>query len=206
MRIYCDLDEVITDFVGGACVRASVGKSNLLNCWKRGVWGIEEPMRLAHKVQHPDQPERFKKPSDFWNMCADAEFWADLQTHPWADRLLNYLKNLDPEFKILTSPTRSIGCWTGKVTWFKRYFGETFDNFLITPHKHLLASREAILIDDRESNITNWERDGGLGILFPAHHNRLHAIAESGTLYVLEYVQQQLKTKAFIINQGDNLL
>lgn len=199
MRIYCDLDEVITDFVGGACVRASVGKSHLLNCWTKGVWGIEEPMRLAYKIQHPDQTERFRKPSDFWNMCADAEFWVDLQTHTWADRLLSYLKNLDPEFKILTSPTRSIGCWTGKVTWFKRYFGETFDNFIITPHKHLLASRDAILIDDREETIERWNRDGGKGILFPAHHNSLHALAESGMQ--LEHVFIQMKIKTFQIQQ-----
>jgi 5'(3')-deoxyribonucleotidase len=78
----------------------------------------------------------------------------------------------------------------GKLTWLQRFTGErNFRDYIFTTHKHLLACECAILVDDRESNILEFEGAGGGVVLFPQPWNSA-TLAPDVT--EVDYVVQQI--------------
>ena len=124
----------------------------------------------------------------FWQRIGDAgsRFWSDLEPYPWFDELLGVV---DPwPWYILTSPSRFGSSADGKMQWLRRYLGEDFRRFLISPQKQLLARPGAILIDDLDPNIERFSSAGGTGLLFPRKWNANHAFE----LDPMPYVRQRL--------------
>lgn len=172
MRILLDMDEVLCDFVGGALRVHGWTRKQLEQVWPVGTWSIIEPMGLTHDA--------------FWKRidAGGARFWRGLDPLPWAHDLIDWVTNTTDDWHIVTTPGHSVDCYVGKVRWLKWFFGERFDRFAITPHKHIFAAPHAILIDDKEETVRHFRRAGGRARLFPSRHNSLFEFANDPVGYL----------------------
>lgn len=168
LTILLDMDEVLVDFVSGACQAHGITKDQLHAVQEPGVWNSALPLGriIGSEVS----------PSDFWKPIHDQgeRFWDELGPLPWIDKIIEMVSKITDEWHIASAPARHEGCYSGKVKWLKRKFGPTFDQFCLTPHKHLFAKEGVLLIDDREENITKFIAAGGQGLIFPTIGNSLH--------------------------------
>ena len=141
--IYCDMDEVLVDFIAGA--NKVVG----------------EPFVTA------DKDERWQK------INQEKGFWANLNWKSGGKRLYQFKIKYDPYILYAASgrdPTSRLGKmkWLKKNTDFKR--GRILivkrsqkKNYAKT------GDKPNILIDDYIKNINEWERSGGIGV----HHTNV---------------------------------
>ena len=102
----------------------------------------------------------------FWEAIetAGVGFWRGMKWMPGGEELYNRVAKYD--HALLSSPSRSETSKIGKRLWRR---DKTPNTKLILSRSHLkknYASPLSILIDDRESNIKQWEDAGGIGILY----------------------------------------
>jgi hypothetical protein len=97
----------------------------------------------------------------------DHQWWATMPAYPGMKAFYQSLKSFG-NTSILTAPTLSPASFGGKSQWVL----DTFDKFALkelcvvpAPYKMFLAQSNHILIDDRQKNIDEWVRAGGIGIL-----------------------------------------
>ena len=139
-EIYCDLDEVLVDFMRGA--DAAVGGSFVKT----------------------DKDERWKRVNQ------TKGFWANLGWKPNAKRLHDFIMRYNPHVLSAYTgrdPTSKVGKmkWLKKNTGFKR----AKIHLVLRSQKKDYATTDDkpnILIDDYDKNIREWEAKGGIGI----HH------------------------------------
>ena len=157
-HVYVDLDGVLADFFGGVC--------DLMG-------------------ETPEPPDHYDglaaafglTNNDFWAMVdrAGSRFWSELRPYEWNEELLGICQNIAPDgVYIATSPSWHGSSAAGKIEWMTEHFaapGKHFRDFMIGPHKHLLAHPQAILIDDSTEKLEAWTKAGGIGILWPQPWN-----------------------------------
>jgi hypothetical protein len=102
-----------------------------------------------------------------WNIIRDEtkHFWRDLDWTPDGKELWNFVKKYYPT--ILSSPAPAFAdpdCARDKVNWVKKHLGK-YVEVIIVRNKEKYVEKNAILIDDREKNISKWQENGGIGIL-----------------------------------------
>jgi hypothetical protein len=139
-EIYCDLDEVLVDFIGSADV--AVGGS----------------------FAKTDKEIRWNKVNQ------TKGFWANLGWKPNAKRLHDFIIRYNPHvLSAFTGrdPTSKVGKmkWLKKNTEFKR---ANIHLVLRSQKKSYAKTKEEkpnVLIDDYAKNIKEWEAAGGIGIL-----------------------------------------
>lgn len=160
--ILLDMDGVLADFPAGVAPLFGLTPEELEAVWKPGEWNLCPTLGVSM--------------NDFWKRITEAgeRFWLDLLPMPWATKLVSLIEQHCAEWHIISAPSRCPSSHSGKVKWLKREFGERFDSFALTPHKHLFARPNTILIDDRQTNCDNFEAAGGTSILFPSLGNCLH--------------------------------
>jgi 5'(3')-deoxyribonucleotidase len=129
---------------------------------------------------------------EFWRPihALGEKFWIDLEPLPWAKALIELVEQYSKDWHVVSSPSQLVESYTGKVKWLKWFFGQSFDRFALTPHKHVFACHNVILIDDREQNIHDFTGSGGYGIVFPTLHNNRWPFADDS----LHYVKDRLET------------
>ena len=155
LKIFLDIDGVLTDFVGQA-----VRKLNLnvdpTNC----SWDF-----FASEMT----------PSEFWEKISllGPGFWSLMPEYEWIDELVELVASHDPEFTLLTSPASCPKSWYGKRKWIQSKFGESFNRQIMTHDKHFCAAPGRLLIDDNEINCKRFADWGGQAILFPQSWNSL---------------------------------
>ena len=180
-----DMDEVLTDFVGGVCRLWGVTKPALEATWPVGTWGMVAPLQALTSFSQEKTPAGQER--DFWLRIEGCPgFWEGLETLPWADEVVDLVAGLvGDNWRVVTAPSRDVDCYTQKVRWLKRKFGWRFDRFHVTPHKHDLAKPGVVLVDDRESNVASFTGGTGAeGVLFPTYHNALHALRADPLAFV----------------------
>jgi sulfur relay (sulfurtransferase) DsrC/TusE family protein len=148
--LYLDMDGVVADF----------------NNWSMSVLGVKES-------KHSWPEEEWEKLRHYPRM------YRDLEKTPEADGLVNFCRSLskDKNFNLLFLtgvPKANDIHWAfyDKVIWaYNRYpdIPVHFGPYSKDKQKHCLVGD--ILIDDRQSNITEWIAAGGIGIL---HQGNLH--------------------------------
>lgn len=177
MPILVDMDEVLTDFTGAACAVHGTTREQLEENRLPGVWDIDESMYLTAE--------------EFWEPINKLEdhFWQGLNELPWCDEVLEWVRSLETDWAIVTSPSWSPCSAYGKIRWLQRKFGEEFRDYVITPRKELLATSSTILVDDRPKNIQDFSKAGGRGILFPTMGNVLHKHADNPVSYLKGILQ-----------------
>jgi len=142
-EIYCDMDQVLVDFIGGA------------------EEVIDMPFAQADKN---DRWEAIKNTKDFW---------ANLDWMPGAKRLYSFIAKYDPHILSAASgrdvnvrPGKLK--WLSKNTKIKR----SNINIVKREDKQKFAMTDEkpnVLIDDYLKNITQWEAKGGIGV----HHTEV---------------------------------
>lgn len=141
--ILLDMDGVLCNFVQASLdVHERTEKHDDIKTWGYySDWGMSD--------------------ADFWNKCSGVAFWATLTEYPWAGQLVATADSL-AEHYFLTAPssTRRAECIVGKEQWL---LGQCY-RMIPTEHKHLLAAPGRVLVDDSEKNITNWIKNGGIGV------------------------------------------
>lgn len=192
-----DMDEVLCDFVGGACQLFGTTKEELHKIQVPGIWDIVAPLSLCRGCLHPKMITTHR----FWGSITEQgeDFWVNLEPLPWANTLVTFIGDLiysgllaHENWHVITAPSKCPTSYSGKVKWLKNFFGKEFDRFCITPHKEIFAKSSAILIDDREENIVKFEKSGGIGVLFPSRGNRLYEFHDNPIPYVITKLSQIL--------------
>ena len=171
MHILLDLDGVVADF-NSAALRAH-GAEHLIGNQPEGVWEITDVLGISK--------------SNFWWPIDTAEFWENLQPYPWARELVDCVKSFG-EFTVATSPGRSPEGHAGKVRWMRRFFGNSFKDYMIGKQKWLMAAPGNVLIDDSDDNVNKFAEHNGTAILFPQRWNSLSHVKTDK----VDYIRQAL--------------
>jgi 5'(3')-deoxyribonucleotidase len=169
------MDEVLADFIGAACKVHGVNKQHLQDHRTKGVWSVVEP--IGELLKQPTFSH-----AEFWaNIRKHGQgFWTNVEPLPWAFEVLDLAQHYaKDDWYILSSPDKHHLCYSGKVKWLVDVLDVDPHRLIPFPHKHLLAKRGTLLIDDREVNLSKFASAGGDPMLFPTIGNRLHAHAEN---------------------------
>lgn len=152
-KIYSDMDGVITDFN---------------NRYKK------------YAGMMPSEYEKKFGKDKFWEL-ADAEgvaFWVGM---PWMEdgkNYWNYIKDYDVE--LLSSPSRSETSRLGKRLWVRNNLPGIKLTLAQAYNKKNYAEPNYILIDDRKSNIEQWIKAGGIGILHTSAEDTINQLKALG--------------------------
>jgi hypothetical protein len=182
-RLLLDMDDVLFDFVGGACE----------------VWGITDPA-LVQRVRSrrdwnlaPVFSEVLGTPlmtndQIFERINGKASFWQYLEPLPWLYDLVQLADEVADEWGIVTAPQHCETCYVGKLRSLRQHLGAKFNKYHPTADKHWLASPGVLLIDDREEGIDKFVAHNGDGLLFPMPHNRLRHFSTDPVTFIRDAV------------------
>jgi len=152
--IYSDMDGVLTDF-------------------------NTQFMKISDGIR-PSEYERNVGKEGFWELIDNkgVGFWVGM---PWMSdgkQYWDYIKEYNPI--LLSSPSRSKTSRLGKHLWVRNNIPGTKLILAQAKHKQNYARENRILIDDRPSNIKEWESQGGIGILHTSAANTIRQLKELG--------------------------
>ena len=158
MKIYCDMDQVLCDFLGAA----------------EKVVGEPFP---DNKIPKDEKKAMNAAKKNFWHTLPWFEGGRDL----WK----NITKNPDNEVYILSAyASWDFNCKPGKKAWIKKNLRPSPSKVYLVKReqKQDFSGKDSILIDDYIRNIKEWEKTGGKGV----HHiNRNTTIAKLKKLGVI---------------------
>lgn len=164
MKIYLDLDGVLTDFNGA--LHKALGLEFDYNNWPYtpGLWMYFD--EIPNKIKLHDINSR----------CHEG-FWYNM---PWMHDGQEILKMLEARYDpkdiyLLTCPMPNPGSWIGKFKWVRKNM-PGYENRLIVTRapKSLFADMfdgPALLIDDRDKNVEEFREVGGHAVLVPRPWN-----------------------------------
>jgi len=119
-----------------------------------------------------------KTPEDFYAPMG-FEFWAGLDKTPEADAIMFLARQYfgDGNICFLTAPIRTSGCIDGKLAWARQHYPDIpvlFSSRAASggePPKHFCASKNSVLLDDRQKNVFDFRDAGGVGWVVPRPWN-----------------------------------
>ena len=150
-KIYFDLDGVLADF-------------------KRGVKEL-----AGFGISETDQDAVMKNEDDaMWEAISRVEHFYDrLEPLSSGMELFRFAEKKYPGcIEVLTGipkPKRGIlNAGEDKISWVKRILGEDIPVHIVFKEekKNFCKGKDYVLIDDRRTNIEEWEEAGGTGILY----------------------------------------
>ena len=158
--LYCDMDGVLCDFERQF--------RNLTSSKNRPSGMSPKEYKTKYSV------------SSFWKIIdrAGPEFWADMPWMPDGETLYNYIKpNL---YSLLSSPSFDVSSEEGKQEWVDKNMPGT--NLILAPraNKQDYAKKNAILIDDLQPTIDEWNAKGGIGILHTSAASTIEKLKKLG--------------------------
>lgn len=138
-KIYCDMDGVLTDF----------------------------EKRFDHFTgKKPNEYEKEFGTAQFWHLIDNeigVRFWVGMDWMPEGRRLWDFIKPYQPD--LLTSPSKNNTSRLGKNLWVRNNLNPKPKTiFAYSKDKQRYANENAILIDDKKSNINEWAAKGGIAI------------------------------------------
>lgn len=153
-QIYCDMDGVLTDFE------------------KRFVTLLREEgpkyysKAVIAQVTRPKHFEKLEGQEEFWKFIDQyigLEFWSGMEWMPNGRQLWNFIQPYNPT--ILTSPSRDNTSRLGKRLWVKEHLVPAPPvEFRFGDAKSDFANENAILIDDKPSNLAAFAAKGGIAL------------------------------------------
>ena len=155
-KIYCDMDGVLTDFDENF---KSLNLKNLSPDQYKSKYGIE-------------------KFWDFIDIDNKLKFWTEMKWMPDGKELWDAIKDKNPT--ILSAPSKSPSSRLGKRLWIGNNIPGTPLILASAESKKNYARKDAILIDDRISNINDWNNAGGIGILHTSTSSTLDKLSKYG--------------------------
>ena len=153
-KIYSDMDGVLVDF-------------------------NERFKRFSDGILPTEYEQKFGK-DKFWELIdgTGVRFWVGMDWMSDGKQLWNYIKKYEPV--LLSSPSRSNYSRMGKRIWRKRNLPSTKLILARAANKQNYADPDSILIDDRESNVDQWIKAGGIGILHTDTASTISKLKELG--------------------------
>jgi hypothetical protein len=153
-QIYCDMDGVLVDF--------------------------DKQFEKASGGISPREYEDKNGKEAFWNVITEkgVGFWVGM---PWmvnGKQLWDHIKPYNP--KLLSAPSRSNESRLGKRLWVRNNLPGTELILAYAENKKNYADGNNILIDDRPSNIDQWNAAGGIGILFISTAQTIEELKQYG--------------------------
>lgn len=143
-KIYCDMDDVLTDFGG--------------EIYRLGGLTIEQIFSNASNAIGEEL---------FWDIIngGGVKFWSKME---WASNGKKLWDLISPYNPTILSAYDKCGIYTieGKKTWIKENLGDVNSILCLREEKKNYACPNAILIDDRPKNIDEWRENKGIGILY----------------------------------------
>ena len=152
--IYSDMDGVLVDF-------------------------NERFKRFSKGIPPTEYEQKFGK-DKFWELVdgIGVRFWVGMDWMSDGKQLWDYIKKYNPT--LLSSPSRADHSKMGKRIWRQRNLPTTKLVLAQARNKQNYANPDSILIDDRESNIDQWIKAGGIGILHTDTASTLNKLKELG--------------------------
>lgn len=153
-QIYCDMDGVLTDF-----------ETRFVTLLRKEGPKYYSKATIA-QVTRPKHFDKIEGTEEFWKFIDQyigVEFWSKMEWMPNGKALWNFIQPYNP--KILTSPSEDNTSRLGKRLWVK-------DNLVPAPEvlfrfgeaKSDFANENAILIDDKPSNLEAFAAKGGIAL------------------------------------------
>lgn len=166
MKIFVDMDGVLTDFVG----QCEILFERKLNPWPEpGNYATDKLLGLT--------------PTEFWGKIDSMKevFWTGMRKTSEATQLLELCVRVagKDNVAILTSPSQNPWCHYGKAMWIKNHFPSFQRNLLIGACKHMCAQQDSVLIDDYDENVAKFRGAGGSAILVPRPWNSSYMCANA---------------------------
>jgi hypothetical protein len=152
--IYCDMDGVLCDF-------------------------DKRFMEFSNGIPPPQYENEFGKKA-FWELISKkgVGFWVGIPWMPDGKQLWNYIKPHNPS--LLSAPSREESSRLGKRLWVRNNIPGTKLILRQAEQKQEFANPNAILIDDRTSNIQQWRDKGGIGIMHTSANETIKQLKELG--------------------------
>jgi 5'(3')-deoxyribonucleotidase len=166
LKIYVDMDGVLTDMVPAALEWYGVDD------YTDDMWPEEAGYDIV-KAYHILTRKNYIKENYFWRGLTQ-DFWATIPKTPFCDELIDFLLSNYSKVYVCTSCTFDPESAAGKLEWIQKFLPECLHrNYIITPHKYLLAKSDSVLIDDCDSHTEDFEKYGGHNsILVPRPWNK----------------------------------
>ena len=178
LSIFLDMDGVLVDIVGP--ILDLYSSRHLLDDWLKGCYDLDVILDVGR--------------GELWERvnAMPVSWWEWLPAFRWLDTLWEGLQPFGP-VTILSLPQETDACVLGKRRWLDRKIGPGLD-VVLSGRKTRLARPGAVLIDDSEHHIRDWEAAGGHGILFPQVWNPAEPIID-GRRYgcPAEYTLERLR-------------
>ena len=135
--------------------------------------------RFSDGISPTEYEQKFGK-DKFWELVdgVGVRFWVGMDWMSDGKQLWNYIKEYNPT--LLSSPSRSNHSRMGKRIWRKRNLPSTKLILAQAANKQNYADPDSILIDDRESNVDQWIKAGGIGILHTDTASTINKLKELG--------------------------
>ena len=138
-KIYCDMDGVLTNFEA----------------------------RFEHfSGMHPQEYEGKYGTPAFWELIDNKvgiRFWVGMDWMPQGKQLWDFIKPYQPD--LLSSPSKHDNSRLGKNLWVRNNLNPKPKLiFAYSADKQRYSRENAILIDDKKSNINEWAAKGGIAI------------------------------------------
>lgn len=175
-KIFLDLDGVVVNFVIPA-----------MRFWNANIegehdypdgcgWDILKATNIYREAQ--GRPPLDAK--TFWDGL-NYGFWRHLPLYPFAHQFVESMETYG-EVYFATSPTLSSACVAGKFDHIAEEFPRLRRRLIISADKTVLAQPGAILIDDRDRNVSKFIEAGGQAVLVPRPWNDLGHVGTSAAL------------------------
>lgn len=152
--ILCDVDGVLANFVQGMIDSHGwdIGHDDYTS------WNHHRELGLSD--------------TEFWEPTNDGKWWLGLQPYDGSQDFVAGLRELGKVI-FCTSPNQDASCPSQKVQWLRNhgFLGATSTDYQIGPNKHLNAGSGAILLDDSESNVSEFVTAGGWAVGVPRPWN-----------------------------------
>jgi hypothetical protein len=153
-QIYCDMDGVLTNF-----------EKRFVDMLQQEGPKYYSKATIA-QVTRPKHFEALEGQTEFWKFIDQyigLEFWSGMEWMPNGRALWSFIEPYGP--KLLTSPSRDNTSRLGKRLWVK-------ENLVPAPEvifrfgdaKSDFANENAILIDDKPSNLAAFSAKGGIAL------------------------------------------
>lgn len=153
-KIYCDMDGVLTDF-----------EKRFLDKLKEEGPNYYKLLDIS-KVSKPKDFEKVFGLQEFWKFIdghVGVSFWIGMDWMPRGRELWNFIQPYSPS--LLTSPSKQNISRLGKNLWVKNNLTpKPKVIFAYSKNKQNYANENSILIDDKPSNISEWESQGGIAL------------------------------------------
>ena len=156
--IYCDMDQVVVNFLLGA----------------RHSLGVE-----FNDPSFSNEAEKWERISKF------PEFWYTLPWMPNAEALWNRIKHHSP-YVLTAFPNLSPNAVAQKKLWCSHHLGLPDHRCLTVPKREdkqifaITGNIPNLLIDDHPKNIQEWIAAGGIGIIHHTVPETLERLTEYG--------------------------